>query len=272
MGMKSNISDYINSDTDRLTSTTCMTCKTDLTDVTFLIPLRIDSAERKENTDALIRYIFKYFKTSIIVLESDSARRYYPKETNENFCYEFMIDNNEFFYKTKCISRLINLAETTYVAVWDADVIVPFEQIIAAVNKLRQEQAFLTLPYDGRACLIDKYFSGLFKETGVIEIFMKLLPAMPLMYGYHSTGGAFITSKEKYLAVGGENEKFYGWGPEDAERLKRLEIMNLSIHNIEGPLFHLWHPRGKTSWYTNNKIEIQNRREFIETCRTNGIK
>jgi hypothetical protein len=64
----------------------------------------------------------------------------------------------------------------------------------------------------------------------------------------------------------------YGWGPEYAERLKRLEIMNLSIHNIEGPLFHLWHPRGKTSWYTNNKIEIQNRREFIETCRTNGIK
>ena len=269
MESKSDIFDFPSSKTNDLT---CTTCKIDLTDVTFLIPLRIDSVEREENTDALVRHIFKSFNTTIIVLEFDSARKYYSKETKENFRYEFMTDNNEFFYKTKCISRLINLTETTYVAVWDADVIVPFEQIIASVNILRKEQAFLTLPYDGRACLTDKYFASLFKETGDIEIFKRLLPAMPLMYGYHSTGGAFITNKEKYLAAGGENEKFYGWGPEDAERLKRLEIMNLTIHHTEGPLFHLWHPRGKTSWYTNSKIEIQNRREFIETCRTNSIK
>ncbi len=255
-----------------MTGTTCKTCKTDLTDVTFLIPLRIDSIERKENTEALIRYILNYFDTSLIVLESDSARKYYPEDDNDSFSYEFIEDNNEFFYKTKCISRLINLAETTFVAVWDADVIVPFGQIITSVDILRKEQAFLTLPYDGRACLTDKYSASLFKETGDIEIFMKLFPAMPLMYGYHSTGGAFITSKEKYLDKGGENEMFYGWGPEDAERLKRLEIMNLPIHYTEGPLFHLWHPRGKTNWYTNNKIEIQNRREFIETCKRNGLK
>lgn len=220
----------------------------------------------------MINYIFNRFITSIIVLESDLTRKYFPENNYEQFRYEFMEDNNEFFHKTKCINRLIHLAETKFIAVWDADVIVPFEQIIASVDILRKEQAFLTLPYDGRAYLTDKYFAGLFKETGNVEIFMKLLPGMSLMYGYHSTGGAFITSKEKYLEAGGENEKFYGWGPEDAERLKRLEIMNLTIHYTEGPLFHLWHPRGKTSWYSNNKIEIKNRREFIETCRKTGFK
>jgi predicted glycosyltransferase involved in capsule biosynthesis len=272
MESKSNIFDYTNSETDHLTCTTCTTFKTDLTDVTFLIPLRIDSIERKENTDALIRYIFKYFDTSLIVLESDSVRKYFPEDNKKSFRYEFMEDSNEFFYKTKYISRLINLAETNYVAIWDADVIVPFGQILKSVDILRKEQAFLILPYDGRAYLTDKYFAGLFKETGDIDIFMKLLQAMPLMYGYHSTGGAFITSKEKYLAAGGENEKFFGWGPEDAERLKRLEIMNLTTHNTKGPLFHLWHPRGKTSWYSNKKTEIQNRRAFIETCKRNGFK
>lgn len=266
MEYKSAIFDNLNPGTD-CTTAGQNDCKTNLTDVTFLIPLRIDSVERKENTDALIRYLFKYFDTSLIVLESDSVRKYFPEFDNDSFRYEFMEDNNEFFYKTKCISRLINLAETTFVAVWDADVIVPFGQIVTSVDKLRSEQAFLTLPYDGRAYLTDKYSANLFKEIGDIEIFMKLLPAMPLMYGYHSTGGAFITNKEKYLKAGGENEKFYGWGPEDSERLKRLEIMNLSVQYSVGPLFHLWHPRGKTSWYANKKNEIQNRREFIETCR-----
>ncbi len=162
---------------------------------------------------------------------------------------------------------MIHLAKTKFVAVWDADVIVPVGQIISSVDKLRSDLVFLTLPYDGRAFLTDKYFADLFKKTGDIEVFMKLFTGMTLMYGYHSTGGAFMTNKKKYLKAGGENEKFYGWGPEDAERLKRLEIMNLSVHYSAGPLFHLWHPRGKTSWYANNKIEIQNRREFIETCR-----
>lgn len=255
-----------------LTGTTCKTCKTDMTDVTFLIPLRIDSTERKENTDALINYIFKHFITSIIVLESDLTRKYFSENNNEQFRYEFKEDSNEFFHKTKFINQLIHLAETKFVAVWDVDVIVPVCQIISSVAKLRSDLAFLILPYDGRALLTDKYFADLFKKTGDIEVFMKLRPGMPLMYGYHSTGGAFLTNKDRYISIGGENEKFYGWGPEDAERLKRLEIMNLSVQYTPGPLFHLWHPRGKTSWYADKKNEIQNRREFIETCKKNGFK
>jgi len=91
------------------------------------------------------------------------------------------------------------------------------------------------------------------------------------MYGYHSSGGAFLTNKEKYLKTGGENEKFHGWGPEDAERVKRLEIMNLPIHYSEGPLFHMWHPRGKTSWYYSADNERQNRKEFLNTCKKHEI-
>ena len=233
-------------------------CKTDLTDVTFLVPLRVDSTERKENIDTLVKYMFRYFDTTFVVLEADSNRKFYPDYENKNFHYEFMGDIHEFFYKTKSISRLISMAETQLVAVWDADVIVPPYQILTSLEKLRSNNAFMSLPYNGRAYLTDKFSAELFKGLGDIAILMKLIPVMPLMYGYHSAGG--------------ENEKFHGWGPEDAERVKRLEIMNLPIHYSEGPLFHLWHPRGKTSWYTNNRIEIQNRREFIETCKKSGFK
>ena len=37
-----------------------------------------------------------------------------------------------------------------------------------------------------------------------------------------------------YLRAGGENEAFYGWGPEDAERVKRLEILD---HSFASHLF-----------------------------------
>jgi hypothetical protein len=49
--------------------TTCKTFKTDLTDVTFLVPLRIDSPERKENIDTLVKYTFQHFNTSFLFLK-----------------------------------------------------------------------------------------------------------------------------------------------------------------------------------------------------------
>lgn len=163
------------------------------------------------------------------------------------------------------------MTTTSYVAVWDTDAIAPAEQIIIAIKRLHKEHAVMSFPYDGRFFLCDKVSSDLFKRMLVIDILLKSAPVMRLMYGYHSVGGAYIVNKEMYMKAGGENENFYGWGPEDAERLKRLEIMNLQIQYSNGPLFHLWHSRGKNSWYANHKIEIRNRREFIETCKKSGF-
>lgn len=55
--------------------------------------------------------------------------------------------------------------------------------------------------------------------------------------GRPSVGGAFLVNKTKYLETGGENEGFYGWGPEDVERVKRLEILELPIARTKGALY-----------------------------------
>jgi hypothetical protein len=247
-------------------------CKTDLTDFTFLMPLRIDSEYRKENADTSIGFILRHFETTFIVVEGDTDRSYYPDFKASNFRYEFMEDKNEFFHKTKYINRLITLADTQYIAVWDADAIVPPEQVSESVELLRKGDAIMSIPYDGRVFVCDKYLSDLFKQDPKIEILLKLAPALPLMYGFHSTGGAFLANRVKYLNAGGENENFFGWGPEDVERVKRMEILNYKVHLADGPMFHLWHPKGKTSWYIDKSAEIQNRREFIETCKNGMFK
>jgi hypothetical protein len=43
--------------------------KTDLTDFTFLMPLRIDSEKRRENADTSISFILRHFDTTVIVVE-----------------------------------------------------------------------------------------------------------------------------------------------------------------------------------------------------------
>lgn len=240
--------------------------KIDLTDVTFLVPLRIDSQERKENMLSLIRYTFLHFKTNFIVLEADSTPKFNFGYNPEGLQYEFIEDKDEIFHRTKWINHLISLSETSFVAVWDSDAIAPPKQILDAVNRLRSNEAVLCFPYNGRFYSCDKVSCDLFKKSLNIEILLKRIPVMKLMHGYHSVGGAFIVNKEKYLEAGAENENFYGWGLEDAERVKRLEILDLGIYYSPGALFHLCHPMGKNTWFANDKLERKNRKELQKTC------
>ena len=263
------LSDHINKEKSDSDSTTARPhdCKRNLSDFTFLMPLRIDSEKRKENADTSISFILRHFDTTFIVVEGDESKKYFPDFQTSNLRYDFIQDKNLFFHKTKYISRLIELAATRFIAVWDADAIVPPDQILESARILRRGDAIMSIPYDGRVFVCDQYLSELFKKVPRIEILLELASSLPLMYGYHSTGGAFMADKEKYLETGGENENFLGWGPEDVERVMRMEVLNLPVHFSNGPLFHLWHPRGKTSWYTDKTNEIQNRRELINTCK-----
>ena len=242
--------------------------KTDLSDVTFVVPLRIDSPERKANIDALIKYTFRNFSTKFIILEADSERRYFPETDQEGFRYEFIEDKDEVFHRTLWINRLLNLSDTPVVGIWDADAIAPVDQITDAVGRIRSGEAVLSFPYDGRFYSCDKLTSDLFRKHLNIEIPGKRVPVMNLMHGYHSVGGAFFVNKNKYLAAGGENENIYGWGPEDTERVKRLEINGIPVYYSSGNLYHLWHPIGKNSWFANSELEGKNRNELQITCRT----
>lgn len=249
------------------TTLTKADCLYDLTDVTFLIRLRIDSLQRIENTDIVIRYLTRHFKTGISILEVDNEQRYVPKKMQKNVRYKFVKDNNEIFHKTRWANQMISMADTPYVAIWDADAISAPEQVIEAANKLRTGGAVMSYPYDGRFYSCDKMTVDLFKISEDVEVLNKHIPVMQLMHGYHSAGGVFMVDKDKYVKAGGENENIFGWGLEDAERLKRMETLSLPVCYSKGPLFHLWHPAGKNSRFTNTGNEKHNRRELQKTCK-----
>ena len=245
--------------------------KEDLSDFTFLMPLRIDSTERKENAETVIRIIFQHFETSFIVLEADSEQRFSPEFNYKGFRYEFVNDTNEIYRKTIWINRLLSLATTPYAAIWDADAIAPPSQIMESAEELRTSRAVMSLPFDGRFYSADKISGNLFKRLLDIDILNKRLEVMDLLYSYHSVGGAYMVNRKKFIEAGGENENFIGWGPEDYEHVKRMEVLGLPVHYAKGPLFHLWHPRGKNSWHANREIEMLNRKVLLDTCRVSSL-
>lgn len=248
------------------TCTTCKTTRTDLSDFTFLFPVRINSKEREENLTTVIEYILRHFVTSIIVVEADAEMKYDTNDIRAYIHYEFHPDTNTFFHKTKYINILLRLAETRFVAVWDTDVISAPDQILKSASVIRTGEAGISIPYDGRIFVCDDSLTAFFRSHPNLEILEKLSVSLPLMYGYHSTGGAFLINRLDYLASGGENENFLGWGPEDMERIKSMEVSGIPVHYTDGPMFHLWHPRGITSRYMNKNTEKNNRLEFIKTC------
>lgn len=238
--------------------------KIDLLDVTFIIPVRVDSAERLENLELIIKYFLKEFDTQIIVLEADKEEKALFSNDIKKIYVE---DHNPSFYRTKYLNFMSRQVETPFLAVWDADVILSPEQIEVAVTLLRRNEADMVIPYNGKFYDVPPVLKNVFNQRREMLSLEVNISKMNTIYGHFSVGGAFIVNKRTYQEAGMENENFYGWGPEDVERVKRWEILGCRVKRVEGPLFHLYHPRKTNSWFGSKELEIKNRGELLKVCR-----
>ena len=231
--------------------------KTDIKDVTFLIPLRIDSHVRLENLNMTVKSLLKSFDTHINVLEAASYRNGFVKKILGNKVdYLFIEDKDPVFYRTKYLNMMTHQTHTPYVGIWDSDVIVPKEQIIDSINKLRQGVE-IVYPYDGYFYDTTNVIRELYLQNQSTKFLLKHKEKMDLIYGNNAKGGAMLVNKDAYINAGMENERFYGWGSEDTERFDRWNILGLTIHRSKGPLFHLTHNRGNNSEY-RSKYQLIN--------------
>ena len=238
-----------------------------LTDVTFVIPVRIDSPERSRNLDVLIDFIMRQFDSYILVMEADSEQRYFVKNKHPRIHHFFEKDPHPIFQHTRCMNLLYPKVDTPMIAGWDVDAFVLPNQIIHTVEQVRSGNAVMGIAYDGHMYQTTAELAQLYQETENLDILIEKVDELYPMYGNFSTGGAFIVDTKKYLQAGGENEYFLGWGCEDFERVKRMEILYPQpIFFAKGGLFHLWHPRGLNSWYADRQYERNGKKEFLKVC------
>lgn len=228
--------------------------KINLNDLTFVIPVRVDCFERLENLCLVIDYLTSFFDTKIIIIEADREKNGVVFNAIKGRAkYLFIEDFDTIFYRTKYLNILSNMVETDHIAIWDSDVIVHPGQIYPAIVGLRENAYDFIFPYDGNFLDTGVVHRIKFFEDRNIDYLLENVATMHLPYTSTACGGGFLARLSDYLDCGGENENFYGWGQEDGERVKRWEILEKKITRIKGPMFHLYHPRGKNSTYTSNE-------------------
>ncbi|OYP62638.1 hypothetical protein CIL02_03360 [Prevotella sp. P3-122] len=227
-------------------------------DLTFIIPIRVDTVNRLENIIAIIKFLCS-IKAFIIVVESNTIqnnilRRLLPR--NDRIQYMFIEDDDVVFHRTKIINIALGVVNTEFVSVWDADVLVDKIQIAESMNVLREGKADLSFPYNGIFLNTDIIIRNLYLVNHNIKKLHRFKNYMSQLYDDNFVGGAFIINMEKYRLSGFENENFYGWGPEDLDRVLRWQNLGYIIHRSQGPMYHLCHPRDINGCM---RSEIQNK-------------
>lgn len=233
--------------------------------VTFVIPVRIDSSERSANLDVVLELLSYRKQAFVLLLEADTKPLYKLKKAYSNVRYLFAKDSDPVFHRTKYLNRLLRESETELVGIWDTDVIISDRQIDRAIQDICEGKAVLSYPYDGHFYFCTADESVIYRQEGSKDYLLKQVNRGPYCMS-NSVGGAFLVRKSLYLEAGGENEAFYGWGLEDQERVRRMFILGLPVTRVEGPLFHLFHPRNENSRYKDEEAESMSRREFLKVC------
>lgn len=234
--------------------------------LTIVMPVRIDCDERKANLRAVLSHTSR-LGCRVIVLEADSE----PKLENEDWMrlaeYKFVKDESPVFHRTKYINQLFQMSLTDIVSVWDADVLVTYEQVFEAISMIEQGST-IAYPYNGEFVMLSNRDSEMARQAFDVEYLKSKM--MKSIFGRPSCGGIYFVHLKRYLDCGGENEHFTGWGPEDAERLRRASILGHKAGWTKtGQAYHLHHPRGCNSNYYTNDVTVKLRKELVKVCSMN---
>lgn len=240
----------------------------DLSDVTIVIPIRIDGYEREENLKTIIRLYTQLTNVNFILLEADVSQHFHI-ECNERIKYIFQKDTNPVFYLTHHRNEMIKMVETPIVAVWDTDIVVPLKQLYESVNEIRRGNAVLSCPYNGICYDVPDAISSSFRETLDCDMLIAEQENMSTIFGLLSVGGVFLADRRIYTELGLENENIRSWGPEDIERLRRLVILDVPVHRADGCVYHLYHPRGMNSGFVGEEYDVAGKRELLRICQMN---
>lgn len=231
-----------------------------LDNITFTIPVRIDSKDRYENLICIINYLLGAGAVNIIIYENGPEINKFVYD--HKFVKIIREQNSGPFHRTKYLNKMAKMATTELIANYDCDVMFPYKQLHKAYDILVNDEADIVFPYDGLFVNIPRtlmHNKSCVEEKANVE---DLNPDDYPNFGKNSMGGALFWKKKVFMEGGMENENFISWGAEDWERIKRFTKLGYRLGRVKGPLFHIDHSRTHDSnesnpYYQRNVIEFQ---------------
>lgn len=229
--------------------------KTDLTDVSFLIALKIDSKDRINNLDITIEYLQHHFDTEIIISEQSKESLIKGRYN----CKHIFTEVDEFFNRQRGVNIAASQSTNPIIAHYDADVILTPQQIVKAVEAIRSGTLELASPYNGYFYDVPKLFHKEIADSHSIDC---IDISQCKMFSPRSVGGVVFFNRKVFWQCGGANENFKGLGYEDDEIFERFKKLKIKMGRVTKPLFHLTHVRTETA-YDHNPFVNANRDEFL---------
>lgn len=235
----------------------------DLSNTTFIIPIRIESDDRYRNSKIILTYLNKHFNTNVIiyeVIENESKLDFLDYLTNLKI--KLLVNRySGIFHRTKYLNIMLDMVETPVVINYDIDVLLNIEEYVNAQNIISNNIADVVYPFGDNNNQIK--LQGVRIHENFIEN-----PVINNLYfkhkyiGYSNAGFCIFFNTNVYKEGGGENENFISYGPEDKERLYRFQTLGYRILRFNSNIYHIEHQRTNDSnslnYHFNHNNNIYN--------------
>lgn len=159
--------------------------------------------------------------------------------------------------KPKLVNRAVAEAKTDAVLVLDADVCLPWQEVRTWLDTTFRKGMILQ-PFSRMVRLPEAVTAEAL--AGRTFLVSSAWPTVGL-FG----AAAFLCHREDYLAIGGMDERFSGWGYEDADFGHRARAL-LHVDHLKGRAWHLYHPR-PTEKTSGSQAAARNRELFVRRKR-----
>lgn len=242
----------------------------DLSNATFIIPLRIESADRMRNIITLLCFLFGNFDTNVIIKEVDSEpvfeknvlpqiKEFIGKDINLTHVFEKSDD--PVFYRMHILNEMLAMSKTDVVINYDCDVLMPVKTYVNAYESILNGTYDVVYPYGNgsfqkQVHVTDEIVSDFLNNDFDFSILDKSSQVSSSDFGWVQ-----FFNRSVYIEGGMENENFRGSSPEDKERFFRFTALEYKVGRIDNWIYHLEHSRGANSWpesIRGNPYMVQN--------------
>lgn len=234
--------------------------KKDLSKATFIIPIRIESADRMRNVITGLVFLLENFDTKIIIKEVDTKSVFkedvLPQleecfDDLSNLTHIFEESDDPVFYRMKILNEMISLTKTEVVINSDCDILLPVESYVESYNLILSGGADVVYPYGN-----GNYQKQVFADDELVSNFLNsdcdfsILDQKSKIWT-SDFGWIQFFNRKVYFEGGMENENFRGSSPEDKERFYRFTTLGYNVVRLDEFIYHLEHSRGRNSWPTS---------------------
>ena len=255
--------------------------KHNLTDTTFIIPVKIESDDRLRNAITVCCFLLSKFDTNILIKEVNSEpvfenealpqiKEFIGDTSNISYYFEKESDDS-FFHKTRYFNELLCKCNTDVVSAYDIDVLLPVSTYLKA-EKMCKDEYDLVYPFGfGTQENQVKWQKKVFASDELVSDFLNQNFDFSIFENHSQKdraqwGHAQFFKRESYIEGGMENENFKAWGPEDEEKHYRFPKLGYNTGRIFDWVYHLEHSRGDDSERTN--IYFRDNLKLMEDIRS----